>query len=163
MTFAFAAAAYLSVIGFVGYDVLMAAGQFQLVARTFATFSLIQIPLMVLMLRQVGMAGAPLAAMLSAAGWSIVMWRHVPQVLPFEAVDYRRFAAALGVTIVVAASVICFASWRVPAASTWTYLAGITVAIGATMLAGILALSRPIRQAVRDEGIATLRAFVRRS
>lgn len=162
-TFAFAAAAYVSLIGFLGYDVLMAAGQFQVVARAFAVFSLIQIPLMVLMLRQFGMMGAPLAAMISAAGWGIVMWRHVPKLLPLEAADYGGFAAAFGVSFVVATAVVCLASWRLPAASTWTYLASTAAAIAAIMLVGILALSRPIRRAARDEGIATLRAFVRKT
>ncbi len=162
-TFAFGAAAFVSLVGFLGYDVLMAAGQFLVVARAFAIFSLLQIPLMVLMLRQFGMVGAPLAAVISAAGWGIVMWRRVPKVLPIEAADYRGLAAAFGVAIVVATAVVCFASWRVPAATTWTYLGSTTAAIAATMFAGILALSRPIRRAARDEGIATWRAFVRNS
>lgn len=162
-TFAFGAAAYVSFVGFLGYDVLMAAGQFQVIARAFAIFSLIQIPLMVLMLRQFGVVGAPIAAMISAAGWGIVLWRHVPKVLPFEAAQYHRLAAAFGVAITITTVVVCIASRHVPATPTWPNLAATTAGIAATMLAGILALSRPIRQAAHDESIATLRALARRS
>lgn len=158
-TCAFAAAAYVSFIGFIGYDVLMAAGRFQFIAKTFAIFSLAQIPLTVLMLRQFGMVGAPLAAMFSAIGWSLVIWRQLPQVLAPEALNYRRLAAAVGTSIFVVIAVASIGAQLLPNATSWAYLAATGIVTGAIMLSAVLIVSRSLRAVAWEEGIATLRSL----
>ena len=158
-TFLFAASAYVSFVGFIGYDVLMAAGRFQFIARTFAIFSLAQIPLTVLMLRQFGMVGAPLAAIISATGWSLVMWRELSRVLAPEAVNYRRLALLAGISIVVVIAVISITAQLLPNAVSWTHLAATSVITGIIVLSAIMIVSRSIREVAWQEGIATLRSL----
>ena len=158
-TYVFAAAAYASFIGFISYDVLMAAGRFQFIAKTFAIFSLLQIPLTVLMLRQFGMVGAPLAAMISAIGWSMVMWRHLPRVLAPENLNHSRLSVAVGVSIFVVIAVASIGAQLLPIVTSWAYLAATSLVTGATMLTAVLIVSRSIREVAWEEGIATLRSL----
>jgi len=158
-TFAFAAAAYVSFTGFISYDVLMAAGRFQFIARTFAIFSLAQVPLTLLMLRIFGMVGAPLAALISATLWSVVMWRQVPRVLAPETVSYRPLAFGVGISVAVMLVVVSIAGRLVPNTTSWADFAMTGIATGTIMLAAILLLSRSIREAAWQEGITTLRSL----
>jgi O-antigen/teichoic acid export membrane protein len=158
-TLFFATAAYVSFVGFIGYDVLMAAGRFQFIAGTFAIFSLVQIPLTVLMLRQFGMVGAPLAATISATGWSMIMWRQLPRVLAPEAVNYRRMAVPVGLSIFVVVAVVSIAAQLLPNATSWPRLTASSIVTATIMLAAILMVSRSIREVAWEEGIATLRSL----
>jgi O-antigen/teichoic acid export membrane protein len=162
-TFAFAAAAFISCIGFIAYDVLMAAGRFRFIARTFAIFSVVQIALTVLMLQHFGMVGAPLAGVLSAIGWTLIMWGHVPRVLDPQAAGYRRLAGAVGSSIAVVVVIVCLAMRYAPEARSWMQFAVSAVVAAALMLGGILSSSRAVRGAARDEALATLRALGRKS
>jgi O-antigen/teichoic acid export membrane protein len=162
-TLAFASAAFASCIGFIAYDVLMAAGRFRFIARTFAVFSIVQVPLTLLMVHQFGMVGAPLAGGMSALGWSVVMWGHVPRVLAPEAPDYRRLAGAVGSSAAVVIAIYTVATYFSPGARSWTQLAATALILETLMLGGILFCGRVVRESARVEAFATLRALGRKS
>jgi O-antigen/teichoic acid export membrane protein len=163
IAFAFAGAAFISAVGFVAYDVLIAAGRFEFIAYTFTLFATLQIPVMVLLLRWLGMVGAPVAAMLSSLGWCLVLWSHVPDALAPQVASFAAPGRAVAVALIVVSSVIWFGAWMLPAAHSWLHLGGSAVSVLATMIGGILLASRTIREAVRIEVLATLGAFGRRS
>jgi O-antigen/teichoic acid export membrane protein len=161
--FAFAAAACTSAVGFIAYDVLMAAGRFRFIARTFTVFSLVQIPVMVLLLHWLGMVGAPVAALLSAVGWCIVMWRQVPHALAPQRAALAVPGRAVAASLLVVSVVIGLHMRLLPALHSWVSLGGSAVLVAAVILAGILLASGTIRAAVLHEAQDTRSALGRRS
>jgi O-antigen/teichoic acid export membrane protein len=159
LAFLFAAAAFVSVVGFIAYDVLMAAGRFQFIARTFTIFAMVQVPATILLLQWVGIAGAPIAIALSSLGWCISLWTQVPRVISPQSLDFGTLRRALGASMIVVTIIIGLGMWSAPAALSWTMLGAMAIATAIIILAGILIVSRDIRIAAKHEAWATLNAL----
>lgn len=154
-----AAALFISSIGFVGYDALVAQGKFRIVSRAFTLTSLLQICLSCLLLLLPKMWIAPLAILITAFVWGAIFWRNVSITIGLTTTEarglLREFARIIGVSIVAAGGFIMF----FPRATSWVSLTAEGLACSTLLIAGYWLFSARIRGIVREEVGMTLRAF----
>jgi O-antigen/teichoic acid export membrane protein len=153
-----AAALFISSLGFVAYDALVAQGKFKFVSRVFVLTSLLQIALLMLFLRN-GLWIGPIVSLTVACVWGAVFWRNVSAEIGLTLAESRGLLKEL--TRVGAVSVVASAGfiWLFPTATTWVSLTIEGLACATVLIVGYTLSSTTIRNIVSEEIGLTLRAL----
>ncbi len=153
-----AMALFVSSLGYIGYDALLAQGNFRFVTRVFVATSVMQLIALVALLR-LGLWIAPLVTMLTAAAWGTAFWRRVGSDVGITGSEAKGLLAEIARILgVSAAGAIGFSAFY-PAPTSWALLI-LELGIAAVCLtAAYLASSPSLRGIVQEEIGATLRAL----
>jgi O-antigen/teichoic acid export membrane protein len=150
-------ALFVSSVGYVAYDALVAQGKFQLVSYTFLLTSTLQVSLLLVLLH-LGLWIAPTVTLLTACIWGLLFWKSVASslVMRLEArALISELARVVGMSAVTVTGFLLF----YPAVNSWPAL-GREAAFGAAVLAGgYLILSAQIRSIAREEWGTTMRSL----
>jgi O-antigen/teichoic acid export membrane protein len=153
-----AAVLFVSTIGGVGYDAMLAQGKFRLVTHLFVAASLVQAALLLALLK-LGMWIAPLASLLIICFWGVGFWRSFAKDIAITRAEWRGLGTEL--VRLVAVSVIgalIFTAFY-PAAKSWLALAIEAVVCGCCLTLAYLLSSRQLRRITYEELGNTLRVF----
>ena len=159
LTLTMALALWVTQLSFVGYEALLARGDFAYIARVFAIGSVVHVITVLTALEWLGVWAAPLALLCSSLSWGWLAWRRV-------AVQMRAAGAGPGAAlgeagVIGLAGAICGALLLafLPPATSWSMLAAEAV-MTALLVAAVLLIVRPgLRRTLRDEILSTLRAM----
>jgi O-antigen/teichoic acid export membrane protein len=151
-------ALFVSSVGYVAYDALLAQGKFRLVSRAFMLTSVLNVLLLVLFLKR-GLWWAPAITLVTAGAWGTYFWRNVSTGLGMSATETRglvsEFARIVGFSALVISGFLLF----YPMPVSWTALV-VEGLLGVGLLAGgYLLMSPRIRQIMREEIGITIRAW----
>jgi O-antigen/teichoic acid export membrane protein len=151
-------ALFVSSVGYVAYDALLAQGKFQWVSRAFMLTSALNVLLLVLLLKR-GLWWAPTITLVTAGAWGGYFWRKVSTGIGMSATEIRglvsEFARIVGFSALVISGFLLF----YPMPVSWTALV-VEGLIGVGLLAGGYLLMSPlIRQIMREEIGITIRAW----
>jgi O-antigen/teichoic acid export membrane protein len=153
-----AAALFVSSVGYIAYDALLAQGKFRLVSRVYFFTSLLQLLLLMSLLHW-GLWLAPTATMLTTGVWGYVFWRSVGVDIGLTLSEARGLIGELMRLVAVStAGVAGFLSFY-PNANTWTGLVIEGLVSGACLSIGYLAFSHKLRGILLEEIGSTLRVF----
>ena len=153
-----AAALFVTSIGGVAYDALIAQGRFRLVTRFYLVTSVSQVLLLVSLLH-LGLSMAPLVTLVTAGIWGFGFWRRVAADISLTWDEVRGMLGEL--MRIVAVSVlgaIAFATFY-PTAKSWPALAGEAFLCGLCLAVSYLAISPKLRRITLEEIGATYRVF----
>lgn len=152
------AALFVSSLGYVAYDALVAQGEFRFVANAFVVTSLLQVFLLIAFLGR-GVWIAPSATLIAAVVWGFLFWRRVAVGIGMTGSEMRGLLKELGRVASVSAAAIAGFLALYPVANSWAAL-GVEGLVCVVVLAGgYLLLSAEIRLIVREEVGMTLRAL----
>jgi O-antigen/teichoic acid export membrane protein len=154
-----AAALFVSSLGFVGYDALVAQGKFKVISTVFALTSALQIGLLSLLLLRSDLWIAPMAILTTALVWGTVFWRNVSVEIGLTAAEAYKLLAELARVVCVSIAAIAGFMLFVPAATSWLSLAAEGMACVSVLIAGYMLSSSSIRSLAREEIGVTLRAL----
>lgn len=152
------AALFVSTLGYVAYDALVAQGKFKLVANAFVLTSLLQVLLLVTFLGR-GAWFAPTATLITALIWGLFFWRNVGAGIGMTLSEVLGSLSELGRIVGVSAVVIAGFLVFYPVANTWGGLAAEALACVVALASGYLLLSAQIRFILREEIGMTLRSL----
>lgn len=152
------AALFVSSVGYVGYDALVAQGKFKLVANAFVLTSLLQVFLLMTYLGR-GAWIAPSATLTAAVIWGLFFWRRVSAEIGMTGSDMLRSFTELGRIVGVSAAVIAGFLAFYPVANSWGALIIEALVCTVALAGGYLLLSSQIRLIIREEAGMTLRAL----
>jgi O-antigen/teichoic acid export membrane protein len=153
-----ASALFVSSIGYVAYDALIAQGQFRFVSRLFLGTSVLQVVLLGSQIHW-GLWIAPMTTLVTSCVWGSAFWGSIATDHALSGAEVhallKEVARIVGVSTAVAAGFMLF----YPAPHSWLSLGaeGLLSAVCAGF--GYLALSRTIRSIVAEELALTLRLF----
>lgn len=152
------AALFVSSIGGVAYDALLAQGKFRLVTRYFIFTSLLQVLLLVSLLH-LGLWLAPLTTMVTASVWGFAFWRNVSSDINLSVSEARWLVGE--VTRVIAVSAAGAAAFGIfyPSANSWTALVVEGLVCGVCLTCAYLSLSPKLRHIAYEEIGTTMRLF----
>jgi O-antigen/teichoic acid export membrane protein len=151
-------ALFVSSVGYVAYDALVAQGKFKFVANAFLATSLLQVVLLVAFLHS-GLWIAPTATLAAGAVWGLVFWRKVAIGIGATASESLGLLTEIGrITVVSVVTIAGFLRFYPPAA-TWPALIAEGMLCIGVLAAGYLFISFQIRTIVREELSVTLRAL----
>lgn len=153
-----AAAGFVSVIGYVAYDALLATGDFRRIARVFALTGAFHLAALCVLPRY-GLWGAPLATLLSAALWSTVFWRRVRTTLAaVESTAASRSIYASVAGIVAAGALVIGVAIALPhvLVSGWAPLVGRGALCTGAVAMLMLVLSPRLRRLLAEEARSTV-------
>jgi O-antigen/teichoic acid export membrane protein len=153
-----AVALFVSSIGYVAYDALLAQGKFRLISRAFLATSLLQVILLVALIH-LGLWIAPMTTLVTASVWGFVFWRNI-------VIEHRvgnneilvlltEFARILTFSAVAATAFMIF----FPKANSWVALIVEGVLASACLASGYLIASPAIRNIAAEEVRSTMRLF----
>lgn len=146
-------------IAYLGYEALLARGEFSYIARAFAVGSLVHIAVLVSVLELFGAWAAPLALLCSSACWGTWLWRRVMASAPALASSWHALLRDSLLTGLAGAAAAAVLLALLPVAGSWPVLIVQGLATVA-VIAGVLLLLRPaLRRALREEAVATLRSL----
>lgn len=149
---------FVSSVGYLAYDALVAQGKFRLVSRVFVLSSIGQVPLLMLLLR-FGPWAAPFVNLVTAGAWGFVFWRMVIVEVSFPLDEARELMLEIAQLLVLSVAFAAVFHRLVPIAGSWSSLTveGLLCSVG---LAGAYLLaSRRLRAVASEELGATLRVF----
>jgi O-antigen/teichoic acid export membrane protein len=151
-------ALFVSSVGYVAYDALLAQGKFQWVSRAFILTSVLNVLLLVLLVKR-GLWWAPAITLVTAGAWGAYFWRKVSAGMGMSATEIRglvsEFARIVGFSALVIGGFLLF----YPMPVSWIALV-VEGLIGVGLLAGgYLLMSPRIRQIMREEIGITIRAW----
>jgi len=152
------AALFVSLIGGVAYDALLAQGKFRLVSRFYICSSLLQVLLLTSLLRS-GLWVAPLVTMATVAVWGVGFWINVGRDIDISRKEARGLIGELVRIVVMSAAWIAAFDTFYPGANSWPALVAEGVVSALCVSASYLVISPRLRDIVRDEIGTTLRAF----
>jgi O-antigen/teichoic acid export membrane protein len=89
-----AAAIWVSVLGYVGYDSLQARGEFRTIAIVYVATAVLHVVLLFALTR-FGAFGAPVASLVSALAWTAIFWRSVERALPSAPHEWRSLLGTI--------------------------------------------------------------------
>jgi len=153
-----AAALFVSSVGYVAYDALLAQGKFRLVSRVFFFTSLLQV-LLLMSLLHLGLWLAPTATMLTAGAWGYAFWRSVAADIGLTVSEARGLLGELMRLVAVSTAGVAGFLALYPNANTWTGLVIEALVSGASLTIGYLAFSHKLRGILLEEIDSTLRVF----
>lgn len=151
-------ALFVSSVGYVAYDALVAQGKFQLISLTFMLTSTFQVVLLMSLLGR-GIWIAPAATLIAACFWGVFFWKTVGISIGVTPVERRGLLSELG--RIVGFSILAVAAFMTlyPETASWFGLV-VEGSLGTAVLGGgYLLLSSQIRSIVREEYGATVRAL----
>ncbi|MEJ0087421.1 MAG: hypothetical protein WDO72_17240 [Pseudomonadota bacterium] len=158
LTILMAVAMWVTSLAYVGYEALLARGEFSFIARIFAIGSVLHVVMLVAALSWLGAWGAPLALVVSSLCWGSLAWGKV-------AADARPVASlrgALGEVALIGA-VACIAAAALlnllPLATSWAALAAEGVLCAVAVAAVLLVVHPALQRTLRSEIVTTLRAL----
>jgi O-antigen/teichoic acid export membrane protein len=153
-----AIALFVSAIGYVAYDALLAQGRFRLVSSLFVATSVLQVVLLASQIHR-GLWFAPMSGLITACVWGSAFWRHLAieqKINRAEIVGlFMDFARIAGVSAVVATGFVLF----YPAPRSWIALATEGLLSVGCLACGYLISSRTIRNIALEEAGLTMRLF----
>jgi len=152
------AALFVSSVGYVAYDALVAQGKFKLVANAFVLTSLLQVLVLVAYLGN-GAWIAPSTTLAAAVIWGLFFWRSVSTRIGMTSSEIFRSLSEIGRIVCVSAAVIAGFLTFYPIASSWAALIAEGLVGMVALTAGYVLVSAHIRLIVREEGGMTLRAL----
>lgn len=159
LTVLMAIAMWITSLAYVGYETLLARGEFQFIARTFALGSVVHVVVLLAVLQFLGAWAGPLALCASSVCWGTLVWRRVAADMALakrETQGLIKESLLIGLVAALAATGLALS---LPEATTWPVLA-LESAASALAIAAILLLLRPaLRVALSAEIISTLRAL----
>jgi O-antigen/teichoic acid export membrane protein len=151
-----ATALFVSSIGYVAYDALIAQGKFRFVSSLFLATSVLQVSLLESEIHR-GLWIGPMTTLVTSCVWSLAFWRRI-------AIDHELIAAGLHAllkeaALIVAASTVVAAAFILfyPTPKSWLSLVAEGLLSIACVGCGYLALSRTIRTIVSEELALTVR------
>lgn len=151
-------ALFVSSIGYVAYDALIAQGKFRLVSTVFGITSLMHVVLLAILLNR-GLWLAPIATTVSAATWGLIFWRDIAAEFAITAPERRdllgQLALLIAVSAVTAGAFLAF----YPSVDNWSAFVLQGVICSASVAVAYWYCSRNIREAAKDELRLTLRLF----
>lgn len=151
-------ALWITSIAFVGYEVMLARGEFPFIARAFAVGSCLHLLVLGAGLPLFGFLAAPVALLCSSMLWGSLLWRRSASFMP----ETKALRAALAEAALVGAAGAAAAAVLLvllPAATSWPALAA-EMFIAAFSVGGLLMLVRPgLRRSLFDEIAATWRSM----
>jgi O-antigen/teichoic acid export membrane protein len=157
VTILMAVALWIGALASVGYEALLARGEFATIARSYAVSSTIHIVLLVSLVN-LGAWGASLALCVSGLVLASGVWRRVLRDMGVGRDEWARMALDPLVIGAIAATVGVASFVLLPRATTWSTLIGEAVLVAAALGALLLILRPSLRRLVRTELVSTLRA-----
>lgn len=157
VTIAMGAALWFLALASVGYEALVARGDFAFIARVYLTSSVLHVALL-LALVNTGPWAAPAALCVSSALWGGIFWWRV---LAVDGAPSRLRAVLAEPLLIATIAGLCALALGqlLPRAETWAAFLGEALIAGATVSATLLILRPPLRQLLRAEMRSTLRAL----
>lgn len=153
-----AAALFVSSLGYVAYDALIAQGKFRFVSSVFAATSILHVALMMWLLHW-GLWVAPAVTMTSTTLWGLVFWRKLKTGFNLSSAEIRgllgQLALLLAVSVGAAALFIAF----LPPVSGWSGFLGQVFLCMLALGLGYWVSSATIRTLAREEIGTTMRLF----
>lgn len=151
-------ALFVSSVGYVAYDALVAQGKFRWVSRGFMWTSVLNICLLVVLVKH-GLWLAPVITLFTAGIWGAYFWRKVSLGIGMTAIEVRRLASEFARIVGFSAAVIGGFLVFYPTPATWTALAVEALIGSGVLVGGYLLISAQIRQIIREEIGITVRAL----
>lgn len=151
-------ALFVALVGSVGYDALVAQGEFKLVSKVFAFTSLLQVILLLLFLDH-GLWIAPTATLFTGSVWGLLFWRSVARDVGITRVEVYGLLSQLGRIVAFSTLTICVSMLVYPMAKSWTALIIESLVSTSVLVGGYLLLSAKLRIVVREEIGMTIRAM----
>jgi O-antigen/teichoic acid export membrane protein len=145
---------WVSAVGSVAYEALLARGEFARIAQGYATAAALHVLLLAMGIH-FGMAMAPAALVVSTAVWAAIFWRQ----LGFSSAQARMLLATLAAATLAALTLYS----SVPPAQGWWAFVWTAAFVFAVTAALLLAVSPPLRRVLGEESAATLRLLRARS
>lgn len=159
LTILMGVALWITSVAYVGYEALLARGEFAFIARAFAVGSALHLAVLVSVLHLFGAWAAPLALCASSLCWGTLIWRRVTRDMNMGAAQRRllfRDPALIGVAGCVAGAGLLV---LLPAVDSWPAL-GAEAALSALCIAALVLAARPaLRRSLREEIGTTLRSL----
>jgi O-antigen/teichoic acid export membrane protein len=153
-----ALALFVSAIGSVAYDALLAQGEFRFVSRVFVATSLLQVALLAALLRS-GLWCAPAVSLLTATIWGCALWRWVVAKDHVNIADIRGIVSEFARMTVLSAAVATGFMRYYPAPHSWAAVATEGSIVVVCLACGYLLSSRIMRTIASEELVMTLRLF----
>jgi len=151
-------ALFVSSVGYVAYDALVAQGKFKFVANAFLATSVLQVALLITFLDH-GLWLAPTATLAAAVVWGLVFWWKVALGIGATAAESRGLLSELARITAVSAVTIAGFLYFYPPATTWPALIIEGALCIGVLLGGYLIMSVKMRTIAREEITGTLRAL----
>jgi O-antigen/teichoic acid export membrane protein len=151
-------ALFISSLGYVAYDALVAQGKFKFVANAFVMTSLIQVLVLIGLLHR-GVWIAPTATLIAAVTWGGLFWRAVGRSIGMTERETVTLLAETGRICGVAGLAIAAFLIFYPAANSWGALIAESMACMATLAGALWLSSQQIRLILREEVGTTIRAL----
>lgn len=156
-----ALALWVSSLGSVAYDALLAQGQFSTISRVYSLSSAVHMLLLLGFLR-LGMAFAPLATLLSSSMWSFWFWSRLGAELRIERDEWKGLARMLTGILLGAAVIVALFGAALPQPDTWAGFVFQAVACTLAFVGLTLLTQRALLDLLRDELATSFRALVAR-
>jgi O-antigen/teichoic acid export membrane protein len=153
-----AAALFVSSIGGVAYDALLAQGKFRLVTRFFVCTSLLQV-LMLMSLLHLGLWVAPFVTIFTGCVWGVAFWANVSSDIHLTGGELRGLLGELMRVIAVSTAGAAAFGILYPSANSWPALIVEAVICGACLTGAYLWISPNLRRITYEEIGTTLRVF----
>ncbi len=153
-----AVALFVSSLGFVAYDALLAQGQFGFVSRVFIVVSVLQM-LLLTMLPYAGLWLAPLLVLGSAAVWGCLFWIRVWRSIDLKRSEILVLSSELTRIAVVSAVAAAAFVALYPETKSWLGLLTEAMACALVVTGGYFAVSSNTRALVREELGMTISAL----
>jgi O-antigen/teichoic acid export membrane protein len=151
-------ALFVSSLGYVAYDALLAQGRFRLVSAVFALTSTLHVLLLLLFLHR-ALWVAPLITLGTASLWTLVFWNVVKSKVQLTPSEVRGLAAQVGLIVTVSAAVAAAFALLYPPVNSWPALVLQALSCAVLLAAGYGFFSSTIRNVAREEIGMTLRLF----
>jgi O-antigen/teichoic acid export membrane protein len=152
------AALFMSSLGYVAYDALVAQGKFKFVSRVFVLSSLLQVLLLALLLR-LGLWFAPVATLITTVVWGSTFWKDLSDDIDLTMVEARRLLVELARIVGFSAVIVALFLLFYPTARSWGGLfAEGLIGLG-VLICGHLLISATVRTVAREEIGMTIRAL----
>lgn len=153
-----AMALFVSLVGGVGYDALLAQGKFRLIARFHIVSSILQV-LMLTSLLRLGLWVAPFVSMMTACVWGLGFWINVSSGIGLTGRDIRGLVGGMGRIVAVSAAGAAMFGLFYPGANSWTALVAEALVSGVSLTCAYLLVSSKLRAITQEEIRTTLRLF----
>ena len=149
---------FISSIGGIAYDALLAQGKFRVVTRFFVITSFIQVALLA-SLTHLGMWAAPFATIVTGCIWGVGFWRTIAADVGMTVGESRPQLVELLRLLGISAAGAATFSLLYPPSRTWTALVAEGFICVACMTSAYLAMGANLRRIAMEEIGTTLRLF----
>jgi O-antigen/teichoic acid export membrane protein len=151
-------ALFVSSLGYVAYDALIAQGRFRLVSSVFAATSTLHVALLLSLMRW-GLWTAPAVTLVTAGLWGMAFWRSIRQSFALTTDELAGLLGQLAVIIAVSVGIGALFMLYYPVVTSWRALTLQVVLCMFSLGMGYALFSTTLRSLAREEIGLTMRLF----